>query len=60
LLSVDQDLVNKKKILHSRDPKEIVDYVINNWNKKKYPEFEKAKNVINEVIKIINTIINKK
>jgi len=59
LLCVDQDLVNRKKILHSRDPEEIVDYVISNWNKKKKPEFEKAKKVKKEVIGIINKIIEK-
>jgi len=59
LLSVDQDIVNKKKMLHSRDPEEIVDYVISNWNKKKKPEFEKAKKTKKEVIEIINKIIEK-
>ena len=54
LLSVDQDLVNKKKIFHSRDPIEILDYVLKNWDRIKKPEFKKAIEVKKEIYRIIN------
>ncbi|NJE42900.1 DUF354 domain-containing protein [Thermococcus sp. GR6] len=57
LLAVDKDLVNKGKMLHSREPEEIVEYVLANWNKKRKPEFEKAKQVKKQVIHYINDII---
>ena len=58
ILSVDQDLINKKKIFYSRDESEIIDYIINNWRKKENPEFNKAKIVKRNVIGIIEEIIN--
>jgi len=57
LLAVDRDLVERGKILHSREPKEILDYVIKNWGKKRDGEFEKAKKVKEQVIQQIKAII---
>jgi len=53
LLSVDQDLVDRCKVLHSRDAEEIVDYVVSNWNDRNEPEFERAKRVIAKIRSII-------
>jgi len=57
LLSVDEDLVKKEKMLHSRDPEEIVDYVISKWNDEREAEFERSKMVKKEVMGIINEFI---
>lgn len=57
LLAVDQDLVDKGRMLHSRDPGEIVEYVVENWGKRGSSELENAKHVKNEVINKIKTII---
>ena len=57
LLAVDMDLVEKGKILHSREPNEIVEYVIENWGKKRDREFERAKKVKEQVIRQIREII---
>lgn len=58
LLAVDRDLVEKGKMLHSREPGEIVEYVIENWNKKRKGEFERAKQVKRFVISIIQKNLN--
>jgi len=57
LLSVDAELENKGKILHSRDPKEIVEYVLLNYGKKRKLDFERCKSTKEEVLKIINSCI---
>ncbi|QLH74247.1 MAG: DUF354 domain-containing protein [Methanomassiliicoccales archaeon] len=36
LLSVDSDLIRKKKMIHTRDPKEIVNYILNSKEDKNY------------------------
>lgn len=57
LLSVDTQLINEGKIFHSRDPKEIVEYVISNFSKKRTLKLERSKKVKKEILKIINTCI---
>jgi uncharacterized protein len=57
LLSVDIHLINEGKILHSRDPKEIVEYVLSNYKKKRTLHLERSANVKKEILKIINTCI---
>ncbi|MFA4646587.1 DUF354 domain-containing protein [Pyrococcus kukulkanii] len=57
LLAVDRDLVERGKMLHSREPGEIVEYVIENWNKKWKREFERAKQVKEQVINLIIAVI---
>ena len=57
LLSVDQQLVDQGKMFHSRNPSEIVEYVLSNYGKKKTIDFNRSKKVKKEVIKIINTFI---
>lgn len=54
LLAVDQDLVKKGKIFHSREPEEIVNYVLKNWKNNDQPEFEKARKIKKEILEIIN------
>lgn len=58
LLSVDQQLVDDGKIFHSREPKEIVEYVLSNYGKKKAINLSRSKNVKKDILKIINTCIN--
>jgi predicted glycosyltransferase len=57
LLSVDTQLINEGKIFHSRDPKEIVDYVLANMGKKRTLQLERSNKVKKEILKIINTCI---
>ncbi|NJE00447.1 DUF354 domain-containing protein [Thermococcus sp. JdF3] len=58
LLAIDRDLIGRKLLLHSRDPKIIVEYVVSNWNKRRNAEFEQAKEIKNEIISVIEHIIN--
>jgi predicted glycosyltransferase len=58
LLSVDKNLISENKMFHSRDPEEIVEYVLNNKKKnKKLLDFKRSKKVKNEVVKIIKDIL---
>ncbi|AEC51935.1 hypothetical protein PNA2_1019 [Pyrococcus sp. NA2] len=57
LLAVDRDLVEKGKVLHSREPEEIVEYVLKNWDKKRKEDFEKAKQVKRQAIRQITVAI---
>jgi predicted glycosyltransferase len=59
LLLVDQDLVDKKRMFHSRNPEEIVEYLVSNRNTKRQPEFETAKKVRKDVINIITSIVER-
>ncbi len=56
LLAVDKELVKQGKIFHSRDPKEIVEYIIANWNKRREPCFREAINAKMFVVKFIRNI----
>ena len=57
LLAVDRELIRRGWIMHSRDPQEIVEYIINAKNRKN--DFKRSKKVKNEVINIIEEILNK-
>ncbi|NJE30330.1 DUF354 domain-containing protein [Thermococcus sp. 18S1] len=57
LLAVDKDLVKRGKMMHSREPEEIVEYIVNSWDKKREGEFEKAQQVRKHVIHNIQEII---
>ena len=59
LLSVDRQLVKEKKMLHSRDPKEIIEYVVSNYGKKRRVYLERSKLVKKDIIKMIKTCIDK-
>lgn len=57
LLAVDRDLVERGKMIHSREPEMIVEYVVNNWERKKEPELKEARKVKERVIKEIKEVI---
>jgi len=60
LLAVDRDLVEKGKMLHSRNAKEIVEYVIKSWDKKRDGEFERAKSVKDKVVSNIIGLVQRR
>ena len=55
LLAVDQKMVNDSRMFHSRDPKEIVRYVLN--SKKRKVDFSRSKKVQREVFDILKGIL---
>ena len=59
LLSVDRKLIEEGKMLHSRDAKEIVEYVIKNFKNKRKQKLDtsRSKSVKREVMKILYEII---
>lgn len=57
LLSVDQQLVNDEKMIHSRDPEEIVEYVLSHHFKKISSDFTQSKKVKREVVEILRNIL---
>jgi len=57
LLSVDMQLIKEGKIFHSRDPSEIVSYVLSNFKKKRTFELKRSKMVKKEVLSIIRTCL---
>lgn len=58
LLSVDQQLVNENKILHSRNVEEILNYVILKKEKKQKLKLEKCMKVKNNVLDIIKDCLD--
>jgi predicted glycosyltransferase len=59
LLSVDKELIEKNKMIHSRDPEEIVNYVLSHENRlSKSVNLQRSKNVKMEGVRIIEKIIN--
>jgi predicted glycosyltransferase len=58
LLAVDIDLVEKKKMLHSRDAEEILNYVLENWRKVRNTNIEKARKVKKFVIEVVRKAIS--
>jgi len=56
LLAVDQKLVDDNWMIHSRDPDEILEYVLS--NKKRSPDLSRSKRVQNEVFKILGSILD--
>lgn len=57
LLAVDQEMVKKGWVLHSRDPKKIVDYALN--SDKRPDDLSRSKKVQEEVFNIVNDILEK-
>jgi predicted glycosyltransferase len=57
LLAVDGDLVEREKMLHSRDAEEILDYVLENWKKARSSDIEKARKVKGFVIEVVKKIV---
>ncbi len=57
LLSVDQKLVEEGKILHSKNPEEIIDHVLSNYKKKKKLDLRRSKKAKNDVVKITRSIL---
>jgi uncharacterized protein len=60
LLSVDAQLIKEGKIFHSRDPAEIIEYVLSNFQKKRTFELERSKKVKREVLSLIKTCLEEK
>lgn len=58
LLSVDRKLVSQGKILHSRDPKEIMNYVLNKIKDKREIKIERSVAVKKQCLEIINNILS--
>lgn len=59
LLSVDRKLIEEQKMLHSRDPEEITNYVLSKKTKNNESlDLQRSKNVKKEVVKIIDRIIH--
>jgi len=59
LLSVDEQLVRDGEMFHSRDPEEIVEYVLSNSSKRSLSTCDRSKTVKKEVIKLIKTYFDK-
>ncbi len=57
LLSVDQDLITKGKMIHTRDIDEISTYITTNWDKEKKAEYQESKCVKNQVLQLLDNII---
>ncbi|AEK73089.1 hypothetical protein GQS_05955 [Thermococcus sp. 4557] len=57
LLAVDRDLVERGEMLHSREPGEIVEYVLNGKRKNSAQELEKAKKVKRKVTQLIMEVV---
>ena len=57
LLSVDKQLVDEGKMFHSRDPNEIVEYVLSHKKKKNSINFNRSKKVKNKVLIILKDIL---
>jgi len=58
LLSVDQELVDDGRILHSRDPDEILKYIDSLSGTDVSPDRSRSRTVRNEVIEIVSEIID--
>lgn len=58
LLSVDRQLVDENRMIHSRDANEIVEFVLSNKCRKECLDLSRAQLVKAEVVKIVNSIID--
>jgi predicted glycosyltransferase len=56
LLAVDQHLVNKGKMLHSRSIEEIIEYVASSSQRDKGPNLGRCKEVKRQVVSIVNMV----
>lgn len=57
LLSVDQSLVEKGRMIHSRDASEIIDYVLSLSEDEQKPDLSRSKEVHNQLISIVSSLI---
>ena len=57
LLAVDQNLIDEGRILHSRDPHEIVDFILSHPRKSSKEFIENSKSVLDEVTRITKSAI---
>lgn len=57
LLSVDQDLINRGKMIHTRDVNEVITYIKMNWDKEKKADFQESKSVKKQVLQLLDAII---
>ena len=56
---VDKELIEKNKMIHSRDPEEIVNYVLSHESRlSKSINLQRSKNVKMEGVRIIEKIFN--
>ena len=58
LLSVDKEMINKGMLFHSRDPDEIVEYVISQKHAPN-PDFSRSKRVKRQVVSAIKNILER-
>ena len=58
LLSVDKQLIMDGKMIHSRDPKEIIEYVLSHNKKNNLSNFKRSKTVKKEVMNLVNKYMN--
>lgn len=58
LLSVDQQLIDKRNMFHSRNAEDIINYVNSHKNKKKKLKLDRCKKVKKEMIQKIQNILN--
>ena len=57
-LSVDEQLINEGKMIHSRKAQDIGEYVLSQKEKKVKTDFTRSKKVKKEVVGIIRNILN--
>jgi len=57
LLAVDKELMKQSRIFHSRDPKEIIEYIVAKWDKRREPHFREAIGVKMFVVKFIRNVV---
>ena len=57
LLAIDKHLIERGKIFHSRNPQEIIEYVLSNLGQKRKPEFETAKRVRDKLVRDIYLLV---
>jgi uncharacterized protein len=58
LLSVDEQLIEEGKMIHSRNAMEIGEYVLSQQERKISTDFRRSKQVKREVLEIIKDILN--
>ncbi len=57
LLSVDQEMVENGMIFHSRDPKEIVEYMLSKNRAQRDPDLDRSKDVLGEVSDLVQNLL---
>jgi predicted glycosyltransferase len=56
LLSVDNELINAGKMMHSRDPEEILNYVLSKGRMTRNTDFDRSRRVKEDVISILSEL----